>query len=159
MRQDGLILNTPSTLSRNVAITLRWKVQGGCETDSGFISIAVIPCLNWVVQWKDCWYRRIQTCGFQIQSCPVLLRLFSCVWLFAIPWTIGCQALLSKGFSRQKYWSGSPYPSPEDLPDPRVEPKSLMSPALQAGSLPLMPPSYVHVALSLNFFEPQFPHL
>ena len=42
------------------------------------------------------------------------------------------QALLSIGFSRQEYWSGLPFPSPGDLPDPRVEPRS---PALQADSL------------------------
>ena len=43
-------------------------------------------------------------------------------------------------FSRQKYWSGFPCPSPRDLPDPAIEPISLLSPAFQAGSLPLMPP-------------------
>ena len=49
------------------------------------------------------------------------------------PWTVACQALLSIGFSRQKYWSGLPFSSPGDLPDPRIEPRSL---ALQADSLP-----------------------
>ena len=43
---------------------------------------------------------------------------------------------LSMGFSRQEYWSGLPFPSPGDLPDPGIE---LGSPALQAGFLPLMP--------------------
>ena len=43
------------------------------------------------------------------------------------------QAPLSMGFSRQEYWSGLPYPSPGDLPDPGIEPGS---PALQADSLP-----------------------
>ena len=51
----------------------------------------------------------------------------------AIPWTIARQAPLSMGFSRQEYWSGLPFPSPEDLPDPGIKPRS---PALQAGSLP-----------------------
>jgi len=37
------------------------------------------------------------------------------------------------GFSRQEYWSGLPFPSPEDLPDPGIELGSLMSPALAAG--------------------------
>ena len=41
------------------------------------------------------------------------------------------------GFSRQEYWSGLPFPSPEDLAGPGFEPMSLVSPALQAGSLPL----------------------
>ena len=46
-----------------------------------------------------------------------------------IPWTIACQALLSMGFSRQEYWSGLPFPTPGDLPNPGIEP---WSPALQA---------------------------
>ena len=56
---------------------------------------------------------------------------------FVTPWTIGHQALLSMGFPRQEHWSGLSFPSPEDLPDLRIEPVSLASPALQADSLPL----------------------
>ena len=66
-----------------------------------------------------------------------LLLLFSCfhrLWLFATPWTVACQTLLSMGFSRQEYWSALPFPSPGGLPDPGIEP---MSPALQADSSPL----------------------
>ena len=50
--------------------------------------------------------------------------------LFVTPWTVAHQAPLSVGFSRQEYWSGLPFPSPEDLPDPGIEP---MSPALAGG--------------------------
>ena len=50
------------------------------------------------------------------------------------------QALLSMGFSRQEYWSGLLCLPPGDLPDPRIEPMSLMSPALQADSLLIEPP-------------------
>ena len=53
------------------------------------------------------------------------------------PWTGARQAPLSMGFSRQEHWSGLPFPSPGDLPDPGIEPKS---PALQADSLPSEPP-------------------
>ena len=49
-------------------------------------------------------------------------------------WTVAHQAPLSKKFSRQEYWSGLPFPSPGDLPDPGIKP---VSPALQADSLPL----------------------
>ena len=49
------------------------------------------------------------------------------------PGTVACQAPLSMGFSRQECWSGLPFPSPVDLPDPGIEPGS---PALQADSLP-----------------------
>ena len=44
------------------------------------------------------------------------------VRLFAIPWTVSYQASLSMGSSRQEYWSGLPFPSPGDLPDPGIEP-------------------------------------
>ena len=52
-------------------------------------------------------------------------------------WTVACQAPLSMGFPRQEYWRGLPFPSPGDLPDPRMEPISSANPALQEGSLPL----------------------
>ena len=54
----------------------------------------------------------------------LLLTPFSHVWLFATPWTVGHQAPLSMGFSRQGYWSGVPSPPPGDLPDPGIEPAS-----------------------------------
>ena len=43
----------------------------------------------------------------------------------ATPWTVACQASLSIQFSRQEHWSGLPFPFPEDLPDPGIEPASL----------------------------------
>ena len=51
------------------------------------------------------------------------VKSLSRVWLFATPWTVAYQAPLSMGFSRQEYWSGLPFPSPGDLPDPGVEPR------------------------------------
>ena len=62
-----------------------------------------------------------------------MLSHFSHVRLFAMLWTVAHQAPLSIGFSRQEFWSGLPFPSPEDLPDPGIEPASLMSPALADG--------------------------
>ena len=50
--------------------------------------------------------------------------MLSRVWLFATSWSVACQAPLSMGFSRQEHWSGLPFPSPGDLPDPRIEPMS-----------------------------------
>ena len=61
------------------------------------------------------------------RSCPTL----------ATPWTVARQAPLSMGFSRPECWSGLPFPSPGDLPDPGMEPESLAS---QAGSFPPEPP-------------------
>ena len=51
----------------------------------------------------------------------------------ATPWTVAHQAPLSMGFSRQECWSGLPFPTPWDLPNPGIEPGS---PALQAHPLP-----------------------
>ena len=58
----------------------------------------------------------------------------------ATSWTVAHQASLSMGFSRQQYWSGLPFPSPGDLPNPGIEPTSPGSPALQVDSLPTEPP-------------------
>ena len=57
--------------------------------------------------------------------------------LFATPWTVAYQAPPSMGFSRQEYWSGLPFPSLGDFPDPGIEPRS---PALQADALTSEPP-------------------
>ena len=56
----------------------------------------------------------------------------SCIQPTVTLWTVAHRDPLSMGFSRQEYWSGLPFPSPRDLPDPGFEP---MSPALQADSL------------------------
>ena len=61
----------------------------------------------------------------------------SCVQLFATPCTVAHQSPPSMEFSRQEYWSGLPFPSPGDLPDPGIEHRS---PALQADALPSEPP-------------------
>ena len=57
-------------------------------------------------------------------------KSFSHVQHFVTSWIVAHQAPLSMGFSKQEYWSGLPFPSPVDLPDPGIEPASLMSPAL-----------------------------
>ena len=69
-------------------------------------------------------------CAKSLQSCPTLCD----------PMDIAHQVFLSMGFFRQEYWSGLPFPSQEDLPDPEIESVSLKSPALAVGSLPLAPP-------------------
>ena len=50
------------------------------------------------------------------------VKSLSHIQLFATPWTVAYQAPPSMGFSRQEYWSGLPFPSPGDLPDPGIEP-------------------------------------
>ena len=69
----------------------------------------------------------------------------------AIPWTVARQALLSMGFPRQEYWSGLPFPSPGDLPNPGIKPRS---PALQADSFPFEPPGKPNIpSLKISFSE------
>ena len=63
----------------------------------------------------------------------LLLSHFSHVQLCATPWTSACPDTLSVEFSRQEHWSGLPYPFPEELPYPGIEPMSLKSPALEGG--------------------------
>ena len=65
------------------------------------------------------------------------MKLLSHVQLFATPWTVTYQALLTVGFSRQEYQSGLPFPSPGDLPNPGIDPGSS---ALQADVLLSEPP-------------------
>ena len=82
------------------------------------------------------------------RDCP--LHSQHCVWvgyfishaqtlsharLFATPWTVAHRAPLSTGFPRQEYWSGLPVSPPGDLPNPGIEPRSPVSPPLQAVSL------------------------
>ena len=63
----------------------------------------------------------VELCGLLAQTCPTL----------GTPRTVACQAPLCMGFPRQEYWSGLPFSSPGDLPNPGIE---LESPALEADS-------------------------
>ena len=75
-----------------------------------------------------------------IKCLPLLkvkVKSLSHVQLFATPWTVAYQAPASMEFSRQEYWSGLPFPSPGDLPNPGIE---LRSPTLEADALTSEPP-------------------
>ena len=76
--------------------------------------------------------------GLVAKSCSTLAML----------WTVTCQAPLTMGFSRQEYWSGLPFPSLGDLPNPGIEPGS---PALQADSLPTEPQGRSYGSSILDF--------
>ena len=71
-----------------------------------------------------------------ILKVKVKMKSLSPVRLFATPWTVAYQAPQFMEFSRHEYWSGLPFPSPWDLPDPGIEPRS---PALWADTLPSEP--------------------
>ena len=75
---------------------------------------------SWKWAWLYCWCVHAQS--------P------SHVCFFVTLWTVAPKAPLFTGFPRQEHWSGLPFPSPRDLPDPGIEPTS---PALQADSLPI----------------------
>ena len=67
----------------------------------------------------------------------VMVKSLSRVQLLETPWPVAHQAPPSLGFSRQEYWSGLPFPSPGDLPNPGIESRS---PALEADALTSEPP-------------------
>ena len=64
---------------------------------------------------------------FSLSYSSAILKVPSVSDSFVTPWTLAHHAPLSMGFSRQEYWSGLPFPSPGDLPNPKIEP---VSPAL-----------------------------
>ena len=67
------------------------------------------------------------------------------VQVFITPWTVACQAPLSMGFSRQGYWSGVPFPSPGDFPNPGIKPAFLLSLELAVRSSTTEPPGKPHI--------------
>ena len=73
--------------------------------------------------------------GFQWCVC-----VLSCVQLSVTQWTVAHKAPLSTEFFRQEYWSGLPFPLPGDLPDPEIEPASLVPPALAGEFFNTVPP-------------------
>ena len=85
---------------------------------------------NWAT--KTCWnsYQEGLAASVKVKS-------LSRVRVFATPWKVTYEAPRSVGFSRQDYWSGLPFPSPGDSPNPEIKPRS---PALQTGALPSEPP-------------------
>ena len=76
------------------------------------------------------WQRSLEYVGSLTYSPCVHAQLLICVKFFATPCTLACQAPLSMEFSRQEYWSELPFPSPRDLPNPGIEPVSLVFPVL-----------------------------
>ena len=103
------LLVTPGDLATSVSKPVAWQPEDA-------------PILGW---------RQAQ------KSTRKKVKSLSHVWLFETPWTVACQAPPSKGFSRQEYWSGLPFPSPGDLPNPGIKPRS---PSLKAASLLSDPP-------------------
>ena len=128
----GWIITTTASMSQASLLSLT-PFQGNFATP--FVKWSLPPhLLNWsIVDLQYCvsfgstakWFSYVfYCCCLVAKSCPTLSDPMNC----------RCQAPLSTGFLRQEYWSGLPFPSPGDLPDPGIK---LVSPALQADSLPL----------------------
>ena len=107
------------------------------------VSCIVSRCFPVWVTWEDgniedtsIFYSQSDYLFYSFLILPSV-QLLSCVGLFVTPWAVACQSPPSMGFSRKEYWSGLPFPSPGNLPDPGIKP---WSPALQADSLPSEPP-------------------
>ena len=105
---------------------LRWKAVGMAATLGDGIAVLVTEIFGvaLVSVSHEGW----------LSSC--IACVLSHVWLFD-GILVTHQASLSMGFLRQVYWSGLPFPTPGNLPDPRIEPTFPLSPLLQADSLPL----------------------
>ena len=106
-------------------------------------------------QWVGSSNQVVKLLEFQLhhQSFQWMLycAVLSHVWLLVSPWTVAHQGTLSVGFPRQEYWSGLPFPSPGDLSNSGIKPRS---PALQTDSLPSEPPGkpFLQQRTSTSFF-------
>ena len=110
-------------------------------------SLLQVPSFSWLVL-GILHFSLILTAIEQGKYYFLKVKSLSCVQLFATPWTIAYQAPLSMGFSRQGFWSGLPFPSPEDLPNPGIKPGS---PILQADALPSEPPGKPLIFKEMSF--------
>ena len=104
----------------------KWKWSGSVVSDSSWPLDYSLPgsSIHGIFQ-----ARVLEWVAIAFSGCTIMLQYksvscFSHVQLFATPWTVTCQAPLSMEFSWQKYWSGYPYLSPVDLPNPGIEPGS-----------------------------------
>ena len=102
-----------------------------------FLPFLVLPGFEGVVTGSQLGMKTVLLPVGSLNPAQPTEILLSHVRLFATLWTVTWWAPLSMEFSRQEYWSGLPFPPPEDLPDPGPEPRS---PAKEADSLPSEPP-------------------
>ena len=82
-------------------------------------------------------------------ACACIPSLY-CVWLFETPWTVTHQTPLSKGFFKQEYWSGLPFPTPVNLPDPGIKPTSPVTLALGGKCFTTEPPIHIIIGYIIS---------
>ena len=116
------LLCTWDSPDKNTGVGCHFLLQGIFPTQG--LNLGLLPC------------RQIPY-GLSYEGSPIMhgcmLSGFSHVWLFVMLQTVAGQAPLSRGLSRQEYWSGLPCPPPKDLPNLGTEAESLMSPTLVGG--------------------------
>ena len=93
-----------------------WRIPSFLKLSSPLASV-LLPTPSYFFSFDSCFFY-----VFSSSSLPekVKVKLLSHVQLFVTPWTVAYHAPPSMGFSRQEYWSGLPFPSPEDLPNPGI---------------------------------------
>ena len=94
-----------------------WKVKN--DLLIRWCKIGFLLRIKWILTLTLKYWISVQTL-----SVKWMWKLLSCVWFFVTPWTVACQAPLSIDLSRPEYWSGKPFPSPGDFPNPGIEPSS-----------------------------------
>ena len=127
---EGNPCTVPDCFLRGCQESSTGEVKGCPDTYLGPILIPFEEGLKLAAIWRGASKCR-SIAGLCVSGSEV--KSLSCVRLFATLWTVAHQAPLSMGFSRQEYQRGLPFPSPGDLPNPGIEPRS---PTLQADSLP-----------------------
>ena len=115
-------------------LSVKWQVPLSAGASISLVRNGKNRSRQWVfLKAKHVHFKDGALCSSVYFVC--VLSCFSCVWLFVTPWTVAHQAPLSMEWtdSKQEYWSWLPFPSPGDLPNPRIEPEPLTSPALAGG--------------------------
>ena len=129
---NGIINSMDMSLSslREIVMDREARHSAGHGVTKSWMQIS-----NWTTTAINC--RGTQSWTQQQQQLWSEVKSLGHVWLFATPWTLAYEAPSFMGSSRQEYWSGLPFLSPGDLPNPGIEPRS---PASQTDALPSKPP-------------------
>ena len=133
-QKDFLWTQKQTTTKKTPLLSQEWST--GEAESKRWILHGKQSCRGWAF-WLERRKRKKSQKQLESQGNWVSIDMHVCslsqVWLFVTQWTVACQAPLPMGFPRHEHWSGLPCPLPEDLPDPRIEPASLASPALAGG--------------------------